>query len=54
VKRLFDLMLAVPAAALLALPVLLVALAVKLSSPGPALYWSIRMPPICSPIRLST
>ncbi|MCX7258589.1 MAG: sugar transferase [Polaromonas sp.] len=42
-KRVFDLLLAVAAAAVLALPVLLVALAVRLSSPGPALYWSDRV-----------
>ena len=42
-KRLFDLFFAVLAAIVLALPVLLVALAVKLSSRGPALYWSDRV-----------
>jgi O-antigen biosynthesis protein WbqP len=42
-KRVFDLLLAVAAAAVLAVPVLLVALAVRLSSPGPALYWSDRV-----------
>ena len=42
-KRLFDLVLAVLAAIVLALPVLLVALAVRLTSPGPALYWSDRV-----------
>ena len=42
-KRLFDLLLAVLAAILLALPVLLVALVVKLSSRGPTLYWSDRV-----------
>ena len=42
-KRVFDLLLAVAAAAVLALPVLLVALAVRLTSPGPALYWSNRV-----------
>jgi O-antigen biosynthesis protein WbqP len=42
-KRLFDLLLAVLAAAVLALPLLLVALAVRLTSPGPALYWSDRV-----------
>lgn len=42
-KRGFDLLLAVAAALVLALPVLLVALAVRLSSPGPALYWSDRV-----------
>ena len=42
-KRLFDFLLAVIAALILALPVLLVALAVRLTSPGPALYWSERV-----------
>jgi O-antigen biosynthesis protein WbqP len=43
VKRFFDLLLALAAAVVLAVPVLLVALAVRLTSPGPALYWSDRM-----------
>jgi O-antigen biosynthesis protein WbqP len=43
VKRLFDFLLAVVAAVILAVPVLLVALAVRLTSPGPALYWSERV-----------
>jgi O-antigen biosynthesis protein WbqP len=43
VKRLFDLVLAAIAIVLLAVPLLLVALAVKLTSPGPALYWSDRV-----------
>ncbi len=42
-KRLFDLALAVPVALALALPIALVALAVRLTSPGPALYWSDRV-----------
>ena len=42
-KRLFDLMLAAVAACLLFLPVLLVAVAVRLTSKGPALYWSDRV-----------
>ena len=42
-KRLFDLALALLAAVLLALPVFLVALAVRLTSPGPALFWSDRV-----------
>ena len=42
-KRLFDLSLALIAAVLLALPVLFVALAVRLTSQGPALYWSDRV-----------
>ena len=43
VKRLFDLLLAACAALVLALPVALTALAVRLTSPGPALYWSDRV-----------
>lgn len=42
-KRLFDLALAIPAALALLLPVVLIALAVRLTSPGPALYWSDRV-----------
>lgn len=42
-KRFFDLLLAVFLAVILALPVLLVAAAVKLTSAGPALYWSDRV-----------
>ena len=42
-KRLFDLVLAVTAGLVLLLPVLLVALAVRLTSRGPALYWSDRV-----------
>lgn len=42
-KRLFDLALALPAAFVLALPIAVVALAVRLTSPGPALYWSDRV-----------
>lgn len=42
-KRCFDLLLALFAASLLALPLLLVALAVRLTSKGPALYWSDRV-----------
>lgn len=42
-KRLFDLLLALCAAAILLVPVLLVALAVRLTSAGPALYWSDRV-----------
>lgn len=42
-KRLFDLCLAAAAVPVLILPVLAVALAVKLTSPGPALYWSDRV-----------
>ena len=42
-KRLFDLVLALCAAVVLALPVALVAVAVLLTSTGPALYWSDRV-----------
>jgi O-antigen biosynthesis protein WbqP len=42
-KRAFDLMLAVIAAVLLAWVFVLLALAVRLSSSGPALYWSDRV-----------
>lgn len=42
-KRVFDLLLAITAAVLLALPVLLVAVLVRLTSPGPAVYWSDRV-----------
>jgi len=42
-KRLFDLVLTVLGVVVLALPLLMVALAVKLTSPGPALYWSDRV-----------
>ena len=42
-KRIFDLLLALAAAVVLAVPVLLVAMAVRLTSPGPALYWSDRV-----------
>ena len=42
-KRIFDLLLALAAAVILAVPVLLVAIAVRLTSPGAALYWSDRV-----------
>jgi O-antigen biosynthesis protein WbqP len=42
-KRVFDLFLALAAAVVLAVPVLLVAVLVRLTSPGPALYWSDRV-----------
>ena len=42
-KRLFDLLLALLAAVLLAIPLLCVAIAVRLTSQGPALYWSDRV-----------
>jgi len=43
VKRFFDLLLALAAAVILAIPVLLVAVLVRMTSPGPALYWSDRV-----------
>lgn len=42
-KRLIDLAVALVAAVFLALPILIVAFAVRLTSPGPALYWSDRV-----------
>lgn len=42
-KRLFDLCVGGVAAMVLALPISLVALLVRLTSPGPALYWSDRV-----------
>ncbi|MDR0777387.1 MAG: sugar transferase [Azonexus sp.] len=42
-KRAFDVLLALLAILALGLPWLLVALAVRLTSPGPALYWSDRV-----------
>ena len=42
-KRLFDLVLACLAALVLLLPVLFVAIAVRVTSKGPALYWSDRV-----------
>ncbi|MCX7219844.1 MAG: sugar transferase [Burkholderiales bacterium] len=42
-KRLFDLIIALLATGLLLLPILLVALCVKLTSRGPAVYWSDRV-----------
>ena len=42
-KRAFDLFLAMVAAVVLAVPVLLVAALVRLTSAGPALYWSDRV-----------
>jgi O-antigen biosynthesis protein WbqP len=43
VKRIFDLTVVVAAAIALALPILLIAILVRLTSPGPALYWSDRV-----------
>ena len=42
-KRLFDLLLAVPATLALSLPFIAVAVLVRLTSPGPILYWSDRV-----------
>lgn len=42
-KRSFDLLLALVASVILVIPILLVAIAVRLSSKGPALYWSDRV-----------
>jgi O-antigen biosynthesis protein WbqP len=43
VKRLFDLALGLFAATLLLVPIVVVAVLVRLTSPGPALYWSDRV-----------
>lgn len=43
VKRVCDLLLVLGATVVLALPMLLVAVMVRLTSPGPALYWSDRV-----------
>ena len=42
-KRSFDLLLALLAATLLLVPVVVVAVLVRVTSPGPALYWSDRV-----------
>ena len=42
-KRLFDLALGLMAGAVLFLPLVIVAVLVRLTSPGPALYWSDRV-----------
>ena len=42
-KRTFDVTMALTAILFLSLPILLVALLVKLTSPGPILYWSDRV-----------
>ena len=42
-KRSLDVILAVVAGVLLAVPILLTGVAVRLTSPGPALYWSDRV-----------
>jgi O-antigen biosynthesis protein WbqP len=43
VKRLFDIVLATAATILLAVPILLVTVCVRLTSKGPAIYWSQRV-----------
>jgi O-antigen biosynthesis protein WbqP len=42
-KRLFDFLAAFAAAIVFSIPILVVALAVRLTSPGPVLYWSDRV-----------
>lgn len=42
-KRLFDLFLALTAVCIFAIPLLVVAVLVKVTSPGPVLYWSDRV-----------
>ena len=42
-KRMFDVLLALTAAAVFIMPAMLVALVVRLTSPGPVLYWSDRI-----------
>jgi O-antigen biosynthesis protein WbqP len=42
-KRAFDLLLAAVATGLLILPIVVIGLLVRLTSPGPALYWSNRV-----------
>jgi O-antigen biosynthesis protein WbqP len=42
-KRLFDLFFGLCAAVILALPILIVSMLVRLTSPGPSLYWSDRV-----------
>ena len=42
-KRSFDIILAICALVILALPLVIIALLVRVTSPGPALYWSDRV-----------
>jgi O-antigen biosynthesis protein WbqP len=42
-KRLFDLCVAIPMSATLFLPILLIVILVRLTSPGPAIFWSDRV-----------
>jgi O-antigen biosynthesis protein WbqP len=51
-KRIFDLVLALPAVMVLAMPAFLMALAVRLTSAGPALYWSDRVGRLNKPFKM--
>ena len=42
-KRLFDFIAALAAAVVFSIPILIIAIAVRLTSPGPILYWSDRV-----------
>jgi O-antigen biosynthesis protein WbqP len=42
-KRIFDFLTALILAGIMALPIIIIALAVKLSSAGPVIYWPDRM-----------
>ena len=42
-KRIFDLLLGILTLVLLVVPMLLISIAVRLSSKGPAIYWSDRV-----------
>ena len=42
-KKIFDFLLALAATVVLVMPVMLIAILVRLTSPGPALYWSDRV-----------
>jgi O-antigen biosynthesis protein WbqP len=42
-KRAFDFLVALTALAILALPMLVIAVLIRLTSPGPAIYWSDRV-----------
>jgi O-antigen biosynthesis protein WbqP len=43
VKRFFDFLMASVAALIIAMPIMILALLVRMTSPGPALYWSERV-----------
>lgn len=51
-KRCLDILIAVAGSALLLLPALLVAVAVRITSPGPALHWSTRIGRGSRPFRM--